>query len=241
MNVRRQLGFRDDPAMRRAVADEGTPEWAEYIRSKLQKAVDKQTISAIEFTSFLDAFFRNEAWRVLVDAYGKPFPSFRSFAVTPQPHGLGCSKDVYTRLMAARRTPQEVLAEAEPQRTHSDAAASQVQEGTRGFLAKEKNVPDNIRNAPKYGTDPDYLAGRIKKKAETDAVAADVAARIGEFPSMRAAALAAGVLKAVPPAERVRRGLRKLSPPERLTVVIEAIAELPAAQLNELIKAVCGR
>ena len=74
---------------------------------------------------------------------------------------------------------------------------------------------DNISLTPKrdtsYGTSADYLAARIKR--DHPAIAAGIAA--GEYPSIRAAAIAAGIVKVPSALETLQRAWKKASSEEQ--------------------------
>jgi hypothetical protein len=70
--------------------------------------------------------------------------------------------------------------------SRADAPALAGHGGHRDKI--DKNQVDKI-NLPKGGTSADYLAARIKRDHP------EIAARIDEFPSVRAAAKAAGIVK----------------------------------------------
>ncbi len=115
----------------------------------------------------------------------------------PKPaHGLACDEETYNRLVAQARTPAEIAANAEP------VAKRGAPEGNQNAAMGGEGIkPDSIRidsGVPKYGTDPTYLAGRIKRKAiDGDEVAAKVVVDIeaGKYATMAEAARAAGILK----------------------------------------------
>ncbi len=90
-------------------------------------------------------------------------------------------------------TPQRTLEEA--MKGNKNAIKDKDAPGvTEAFLIDDstgRNSPDDIRTVSAYGTDADYLTGRIARDRP------DVLDRMkaGEFPSVRAAALEAGIAK----------------------------------------------
>jgi len=84
------------------------------------------------------------------------------------------------------------------------------------------NRLSDSQSQSKGGNRAEYLAGRIKARAETDPKAAEVVRRVerGEYSSMRAAARDAGVLKPVDP----------------VRAAINAVAKVPVDRLGELVE-----
>ncbi len=76
------------------------------------------------------------------------------------------------------------------------------------------NQPDDISLKKQYGTSAEYLVRRLKRDAP------EIAERLarGEFPSARAAGIAAGIVKVPTPLEQIRRLLPRLTADERETL-----------------------
>jgi len=135
--------------------------------------------------AMVDVIKETEAYRVLEDRSGNPFTSYETFCVTPSPWGLGYPPGVIEHIIAERK-----------QREVEDRAASM--EGKR-FLdvgpptIEEQNNVDviNIRTLG-GGTSADYLTARIARDRP------DILERMkaGEYPSVRRAAIDAGIVKA---------------------------------------------
>lgn len=86
------------------------------------------------------------------------------------------------------------MAEAEPMAKH-------------GEIGNGRGSPDNVRStSADYGNRADYLAARIKRDHP------DIAARVeaGEFRSMRAAAVEAGIIKVPSPLMKAQKAVEKL-------------------------------
>ncbi len=158
----------------------------------------------------IETFIERRTWEGVNNGVsGEPFQSFYECATTRIPHGLGFDGE------CKRLTYQEVVRYCELQR--SDVAAmmrNEVPELAVSGRPKKggSRKVDNINL--KGGTDPTYLVRRMKRDAPEIAQAlAD-----GEFRSVRAAAIAAGIVKVPTPFEQVMKLWPKLSVAERKQV-----------------------
>lgn len=146
-----------------------------------------------QLPQLLDKIRVNEMWRHWRRGNGEPFASFTDALVCRQPHGLGMGQyqswvrpfqayhlcDGYPELQAALRP---MVAEAA------------VAIGRQGGARKGGVQPDNIR-LTSYGTGEEYLLARLKRHdAENGTDYVGEWAR-GERASIRAAAIAAGIVK----------------------------------------------
>lgn len=171
----------------------------------------------------IEALIKTREWEGVTNKVtGKPFASFYELATTKIPHGLGF--DGVNR----RLTYEDVIRYCRLQR--SDVAKMLLLEVPAaagvGRPAKAgsdcKNV-DNINILAKQresngGTDPLYLASRIKRDAPEVAEAFER----GEFGSVYAAAKAAGIIKVATPFERAMKSLTKLDQAELRAVAAKA-------------------
>jgi hypothetical protein len=86
---------------------------------------------------------------------------------------------------------------------------------------KRNNEPDKVRFVRHYGNDASYLLRRLKR----DCPEVLGALLRGEYPSVRQAAIAAGIVKEPSPLDKARRAFEKLNPVERAqflaTVTVE--------------------
>jgi hypothetical protein len=155
----------------------------------------------------IETFIERRTWEGVNNGVsGEPFQSFYECATTRIPHGLGFDGE------CKRLTYQEVVRYCELQR--SDVAAMMRNEvpelaGHGGIRGQVDNV-----NLPKGGNDPTYLVRRMKRDAPE--IAQALAG--GEFRSVRAAAIAAGIVKVPTPFEQVMKLWPKLSVAERKQV-----------------------
>lgn len=156
----------------------------------------------------IEAFIEAETWKGHMNPdTGQPFSSFYECAVTRIPHGLGFDgKD-------RRHTYAQIVSYCDLQRSDVAMMMRQQQPAlARPGRPKGRGKVDNI-NFPKTpgGTDPAYLVSRLKRDAP------EIAERLadGEFRSVRAAAIEAGIVKVPTAFERVQKLLPKLTDAER--------------------------
>lgn len=106
--------------------------------------------------------------------------------------------------MSKEEAVAAAVAEAEP------ARPQEVGKGKAG-PGRPKKTDEHINrfHKSKGGTSSEYLAARLKRDAP------DVAARAeaGEFRSVRAAAIEAGIIKPLSPVQRAEKAVRRASPP----------------------------
>ena len=154
----------------------------------------------------IEAFIERRTWECVHNGVtGKPFESFYECATTRIPHGLGFDgKD-------RRLDYGSVISYCELQR--SDVAAMMRNEipalAVQGRPKEADHKGDNVTFRGR-GNDPTYLVRRLKR--DHPEIAAALAA--GEFRSVRAAAIAAGIIKVPTPFDTVMKALPKLSADE---------------------------
>jgi hypothetical protein len=100
-----------------------------------------------------------------------------------------------------------------PAPSHADAVKAQPRD-KRGRVKARSTDPTGGSNG-KHGGNPEYLTARIAR----DAPAILERMKAGEFPSVRAAARAAGILKPLDPVRVALRALAKLTAEERRAFV----------------------
>ncbi len=88
-----------------------------------------------------------------------------------------------------------------------DKALSLGKHGANQYTRGADNISSSI--ATKYGTDKAYLAARLERDAP------EIAAKLAEYPSVHAAARAAGIVKSKTPLDALRTAWRKASQEER--------------------------
>jgi hypothetical protein len=196
--MNKSRGFSDDPRFARALAPIGSVLWAEYVREKMQGAVWDECKTIISFTSDMACFVEHQGWKQLTNADGNPFNSFRAFALTLQPHGLGCdSKQLAVMVREAEKSISDSAREATPNPRHGEIGNGR----SRG-----------VHNTSTRGsTNADYLTARIARDHK------DILERMkaGEFSSVRQAAIEAGIVRVRNGFDQLLKSWRKATPEER--------------------------
>lgn len=211
------------------IAPIGSEKWAERVREKLHRAIDREVSGAIEFSLEQAHFVESTGWCVLRDADGKEFISWESFCLAKRPHGLGCNRETFDRLRSAYERTAADRMKAAPIAKPVGAPEGNKNSPT-GRKGKQVIKADNISidSGPSekpsregYGTRAEYLAARIKRDAP------EVAARVeaGEFKSIRAAAIEAGIVKVPTPEQKAEKAIAKLPAERRASVIAPALDE----------------
>ena len=91
------VGLFNDSRAREAMAEIGTPLWAERCRKKMQDAILKEKDAVIDFRDEWREFVENKGWALLVGDDGQPFPDHRVFAMRSAPQGLGMEARDFVR------------------------------------------------------------------------------------------------------------------------------------------------
>jgi hypothetical protein len=151
-----------------------------------------------------------EDWTQLKDEFGAPL-SFVSYVTQPYPVGLGWSltdlshvlahhhkfergkfKDaVLARRLAAMREKVKKILKREDVVAAECEVVEELKPPRRPTKKEQASKVDSINLKPQGGTSADYLRSRLARDFP------DIFARMkaGEFPSVRAAAIAAGIVK----------------------------------------------
>lgn len=150
-----------------------------------------------------EMFRSSGGWRLLRKRDGSTFGDWEEFARDPE--GLDAAASKWLRL---------VVGEARA------AGPLGGRGGDRRSGKARENQGDNITlKGPKIerGTSASYLARRLMRDAP------EIFRRLeaGEFPSVRQAAIAAGIVKVPTPLEKARRAVAKLSDEERVALFAE--------------------
>jgi hypothetical protein len=166
---------------RRVVLDEtgdlaatpGSEPWAVAVRLELQGRYhdwQSRRESVLRLVSLLD---EHKGWSALRDRNGDPFASLEHFVTEPEPFGLGYDDQRVRVVMQAQ--------DARP------LAAN-------GEIGNSRSNNDKTYSPATHGTNSAYLTARIARDRP------DVLARMqaGEFRSVRAAAIEAGIITPTP-------------------------------------------
>jgi hypothetical protein len=164
-------------------APPGSRDWAVAVRLKIQAGLSSTLSDAASLSGWLRMMERHNGYKQLPDANGQTFPSYRAFCEAKQPWGLGYAPDAIERLLAERMTPSD--------RAHRPLT---LLDNPGPATAEEReSIVDIINNRESGGgTSADYLTARIAR--DRPDILEDMKA--GKYPSVRAAALQAGIVKA---------------------------------------------
>jgi hypothetical protein len=161
-------------------APPGSRDWAVAVRLKIQAGLSSTLSDAASLSGWLRMMERHNGYKQLPDANGQTFPSYRAFCEAKQPWGLGYAPDAIERLLAERMTPSDrahrplTLLDS-----HRPTDAEREDKGSDTTLIGDRRAGD-------------YLTARIAR--DRPDILEDMKA--GKYPSVRAAALQAGIVKA---------------------------------------------
>jgi hypothetical protein len=190
-------------------APKGSAPWARAIRLNMTRMLKDAKTELRRFSGYVRLFETHLAYQQLDDAYGHPFPSMRAFCLAKQPHGLGYDPAMLEALVKETReiTLGEKMAEIQAIRKLGDNQHSD-----------SEGVP--IGTPSKRGSNAStYQVARLKRDRPD---IADALAR-GEYPSVRAAAKAAGIVHDPTPLDYLHRYWRKVSAEDRLRFLVEML------------------
>jgi hypothetical protein len=182
-------------------APKGSRAWAIAVRDELSSALHDAEFSAGSVRDWWHAIREHEGWKSLEDDQGRTFRSFEAFCTHRKPLGLGHSPDDIEQIIRERKR-----AEAAAARAREVGALASVGRPSRS----ERNV-DNVNITTRGGNDQDYLSRRLLRDHP------DIFERLeqGEFPSVRAAAVAAGIVKKPTALDALKVAWRKAREGER--------------------------
>jgi hypothetical protein len=179
----------------------GSPQWCRASHVELCAAKRKLDWEVRHLKYGLLEFKRDERWRQLYDDKNHPFGSWEDYVQYPEPNGLGMPPES-ARLVIEAINDAELLGDV--------LKRPGGQPGNKN-AAKTKNEPDNVRVDPSYGNSVEYLE-RVLTSHHPD-IAKRLA--VGEFRSVRAAAIAAGIVKVKTPGEQLWHWWKKADEEQR--------------------------
>ena len=204
-----------DPGIGRESAPVGSKAWAERVRLRMQGAVSEIDQLPEHFHFYVQLVTQHKAWTLMNKPDGLFFATFEEFCEHRQPWGLGRPwADLRLYVVAACGGDEAKVAAlttspgAAP--THAEAVKEQSRD-VKGRVMSEgvRSVPSDTKQR-KYGETSAYLAARIAR----DAPEVHEKMKAGGYPSVRAAALEAGIVKLPDPVKRAVSALKKV-PAER--------------------------
>jgi hypothetical protein len=180
----------------------GSEPWAIAVRVEIQDALKNERFEAGRLQRLLETMRRANGYTALCGPDKQPFASFRDFCVARYPYGLGYEPAALDAIVEERKTAQALAAKAEGEPLKDVGAPT----------AEETDNVDNININPVGGTSATYLARRIARDRP------DILHRMkaGEFRSVRAAAIEAGIVKVPTALDLLRRAWEKATDEERV-------------------------
>jgi hypothetical protein len=178
-------------------APPGSRPWAIAVRRELQSAIHDRESDTMNLKRFLLLMEEHEGYKALTDARGKTFRSYRAFCEARHPIGLGYDPEMLQLVIAERKTAEQRATVASPQSPPGGDRKSEQ------FQAYNVSL--------KHGNNPEYLTARIARDRP------DILERMkaGEYKSVRAAAIDAGIVKVPTTLEKLNRTWEMASPEER--------------------------
>lgn len=197
-------------------APPGSREWARAVQMRMWSNLREVSATAMEFESWASALQRHEGWKQLADKDGRPFPTYEKFCCAPPPFGLGYSVEDIDRIIGERRR-------REAREMAADPAVKPVQKH-----GGQKRGEKGVANGNSVGSNnASYLVRRLKRDHPE---IAEALAR-GEYPSARAAAIAAGLVRVPTVLDLFARLWAKATDEERRAIGQQAVRALRASRL----------
>jgi hypothetical protein len=185
-------------------APPGSRDWAIAVRLELQFTLNNVKGDAEHLDDMIALIREHQGYRQLTNRKGRPFLSYESFCVEPQPFGLGYRTEDINRIIGERRatarakdraeqaTPLKAVGAPLGNQNALKVAAEPIDDLPLMQSAAKNNVRNtNIESRKGRSETADYLTARIARDRPDifDRMRAD------EFSSVRQAALAAGIIK----------------------------------------------
>lgn len=202
------------------LAPPGTAAWAKRWALSAALKIPLIEVEPLNVESHIELGAKYSVWTLLLDASGLPFDSFDAFCEAPRPHGCEFPAAKVRRVLAAihgssvafgvtagkaPRSGGKRQGAGRPPRTHPVSGSTEDVVSNQGAYARADSSHGNGANA---------LAARIAR----DAPEVHEAMKAGKYPSVRAAAKAAGIVK----------------DPDPVTVAKRAVIAVPVHRLAEL-------
>jgi hypothetical protein len=189
-------------------ATPGSEPWAVAVRNQLQVALAEASVDRKKVATWNDLLMRHEGWKRLKDATGHAFLHYEGFCLAKPPFGLGYDRADLDRICKERGTPQRHA--AAPRTLLEDHGPPTKKQREEGIFANGKVTKQGSHSTT-------YLTARIARDRP------DILERMkaGEFRSVTAAAVAAGIKVYPTPLESLRLAWKKATEAERQQFLTE--------------------
>ena len=177
---------------------------------EIQGQLEDAESSVRHLRVWLKAMEKHAGYKQLTNRQGQPFKTYEAFCQERQPFGLGYESDVIDRIVKERESAQALAEQATP-----------LAPSRRPTKEEQGDKVDNV-NLIQGGNRADYLTRRIARDRP------DILERMkaGEYASVRAAAIDAGIVKVPTRLETMQRAWRLATPEERKQIREWVIAQM---------------
>lgn len=190
-------------------APPGSLRWCIAVHGEACSSKQRGQAAVSNLQAWLRMLRRDDNFKLLADVNDAPFQTWEDFVQYREPFGLGMRVEV----------ANAVLAEKDQSRLLSDVVANVPVLAKHGANQHgEGGGVHNTSSIQRGSTNASYLAARLKRDAP------EIAARIDDFPSMRAAALAAGIIRERTALDVLLATWRRASEAERSKFLAEVTA-----------------
>lgn len=189
-----------DEMIGRLSAPIGSKPWAVAVKEEMRNLLREHDGAHKSLRGYLDVFIQHEGWKLLDGPNGRPFATYTDFCREPQPLGLGRGPEEIEQVIKERmerQTAKALAADPEVKPAAEHGGKREEEEDSIGILTP--------------GNSATYLVRRLKRDSPE---IAEALAR-GEYPSARAAGIAAGIVKVPTPMQIARRAILKMSRAEQ--------------------------
>jgi hypothetical protein len=167
-------------------APPGTREWAVAVRLDIQTTLNDVQGDADHLDVMTKLIRDHKGYRHLADRRGRPYATYQAFCLEKQPYGLGYRIEDIERIVGERKERTIVERAQAPLRLLDDRGPATAEEKA-SICANGTNSPPANRGS----NNAEYLTARIARDHP------EILERMkaGEFPSVRKAALEAGIVR----------------------------------------------
>lgn len=197
MDVKKLIGDLNAPP--------GSIHWCVGMRERLQEILDSHKSDHESLERCIEYFINQRGWEKIHDSKKRPFKSFIDFCKHKRPLGLGRDPAEIDQIIAEgkAKSAQELVADQNVR----------VREQPGNPTGHNQHTPkESLQSQDStYGNSSSYLVGKLKRDAPQIAEALGR----GEYPSARAAGIAAGIVKVPTPLGLLKRSWAKASKSEK--------------------------
>jgi hypothetical protein len=184
----------DMPPFGSGDAPQDSVSYAVYIRDMAAASLHSHESDRKSVDAYINILRAKELYLKLQNDKGETFTQWTTFCVTPRPYGLGRSSQDIETIISEAKNPQTIALKVQPLNGHGGDRKSEQ--------SKDQGVMSTLQRG---STNAAYLTARIAR--DYPDIADEMKA--GKYPSVRAAAKAAGLLKEVSGVDRLKQDWKK--------------------------------